>query len=214
MEEGRRKNKAHHGHDRGKPCLLRVGRLLLLSFILFPFSLPQAFGQPEFRVFPSTEATAEGGNVNILVIQTDNEHFQLRVPKKYSAQVHQSEQTIVLTSQNASSVITLKMTTNYAGALPKMETLRDEVAKKYATASLVQTSPCYTSCGAGLLFDLFQPVGGNLTVRMRDAYVAFPEGSFEFTLSCDVREYDQHRLSFSWLLNSFRLQAKPAIMNP
>jgi hypothetical protein len=51
-------------------------------------------------------------------------------------------------------------------------------------------------------------------MRMRVGYVAFKEGSFEFILSCDNREYDQHRLSFAWLLNSFRLQAEPAIKNP
>jgi hypothetical protein len=49
-------------------------------------------------------------------------------------------------------------------------------------------------------------VAGNLTMRIRDGYLAFPEGSFEFTLLCDLREYDKNRLSFAWLLNSFRLQ--------
>jgi hypothetical protein len=91
-----------------------------------------------------------------------------------------------------------------------MEALRDQVARNYPTASLVQTATCYTSCGAGLLFDLFQPAAGNLTLRMRVAYVSFAEGSFEFTLSCDMREYDSNRLSFAWLLNSFRLQSEPA----
>jgi len=207
------KKKEYHGRKQSKTGALCVLRLLLSSFILLPFSWSQAFGQPEFKVFPSTEATVEGGNVNILVIQTDNEHFQLRVPKTYGAQIHQSDQSIVFTSETGSSVITLKMTTNYPGALPKMESLRDEVAKKYATASLVQTSPCITSYSTGLLFDLFQPETGDLTMRIRDAYLAFPEGSFEFTLSCDLREYDKHRLSFAWLLNSFRLRTEPPIKN-
>ena len=51
-------------------------------------------------------------------------------------------------------------------------------------------------------------------MRMRDGYVAFAEGSFEFTLSCDLREYDKHRLAFAWLLNSFRLQAEPVKKEP
>jgi len=172
------------------------------------------FGQPEFKVYPSSETLQEGGNANILIIQTEKEHFALRVPKDYGAQVHPSDQSIVFTSQTSSSVITVKMSTNYAGALPKKEDLRDLVAKKFATASLVQTSTCYTSCGTGVLFELFQPAAGNLTIRMRDAYVAFPEGSFEFTLSCDAQDYDKNRLLFSWLLNSFRLQAEPAKKNP
>lgn len=188
--------------------------LLFLSFILLPFSVSTALGQPEFKVSSGSEATAEGGIVNILVIQTDQERFELRIPKEYSAQAHQSDQSIVFTSLTGSSVITVKMSTNYAGALPKMEFLRDEVTKKYDTASLAQTSACITSAGSGLLFDLFQPVGGNLTMRIRDGYIAFAEGSFEFTLSCDLREYDKHRLSFAWLLNSFRLQPDAAILKP
>jgi hypothetical protein len=92
--------------------------------------------------------------------------------------------------------------------------LRDLVAGKYPSASLVQSSPCYTACGAGLLFDLFQPAAGNLTMRIRNGYVSFPEGSFEFTLSCDSREYDKHRLAFAWLLNSFLLQPEPVKKDP
>jgi hypothetical protein len=210
-EEGKMKREEYNGSGRAKLYWLCVIRLLLSSFILHPSSFSQGFAQSVFRVIPSVEATLEGGDVNILVIRTDNENFQLRVPKEYGAQIRLSDQSIIFTSQNGSSVITMKMTTNYPGALPKMETLRDLVAQKFVTASLVQTSPCITSYRTGLLFDLFQPVAGNLTVRIRDAYLAFPEGSFEFTLSCDLREYDKNRLSFAWLLNSFRLQAQPAM---
>jgi hypothetical protein len=173
-----------------------------------------AFSQPDFRGYPSTEASPEGGVVNILVIQTENEHFQMRVPKDYGAQVHSREQSIVFTSQTGGSMITVRMSTNYARSLPKMEVLRDEVARKYPTASLVQSSTCFTSCGAGLVFDLFQPASGNSTIRIRDGFVSVPEGSFEFTLSCDLKDYDKNRLSFAWLLNSFRLQTSSATTTP
>jgi hypothetical protein len=173
-----------------------------------------AFGQSDFKVYPSTETTAEGGTVSVMVIQTENEHFQLRIPKDYGAQVRQNDQSIVFTSQNGASIITVKMSTNYARTLPKMEELRDEVAKKYSTASLVQSSTCFTSAGTGLVFDLFQPAAGNSTIRIRDGFLSFPEGSFEFTLSCDSREYDKNRLSYAWLLNSFRLQSQSANTNP
>jgi hypothetical protein len=78
----------------------------------------------------------------------------------------------------------------------------------------VQTSPCHTSYATGFLFDLFQPAAGGMTMRLRDGFISFPKGSFEFTLSCDVRDYDQNRLSYAWLLNSFRLQAEPARKDP
>jgi hypothetical protein len=212
-DEGTMKTEENDFCDRTMKQAPSLIRLLISSFILLPFSLALASGQPEFKVAPGTEATPEGDNVNIMVIQTGNENFELRVPKNYGAQVNAADQCIVFTSRTGSSIITLKMSTNYAGTLPKMEELRDQVAKKFATASLVQTSPCRTSCGTGLLFDLFQPAAGDLTMRMRDGFISFTEGSFEFTLSCDVREYDQNRLSFAWLLNSFRLQPEPAKRN-
>jgi hypothetical protein len=173
-----------------------------------------AFGQGEFKVYPSTEATVEGGDVSILVIQTDTQRFQVRGPKGYGAQGRQSDQSILFSSLAGTSVITMKLSSNYAGSLPKMEDLRDQVARKYSTASLVQTSPCHTACGTGLVFDLFQPAAGNLTMRIRDGFVSFPEGSFEFTFSCDSRDYDKNKLSFTWLLNSFRLQPQSATTNP
>jgi hypothetical protein len=191
--------------------------LLLRAFITLALAAlwaASAHGQSEFKVYPSTENEVEGGTVSILVIQTETQRFQVRVPKGYGSQVRQNDQSIVFSSQAGNSIITMKMSTNYAGSLPKMEELRDQVARKYSTASLVQTSPCHTSGGTGLLFDLFQPAAGDLTMRIRDGYVSFPEGSFEFTLSCDARDYDKNRLSFAWLLNSFRLQPQTATTNP
>jgi hypothetical protein len=188
-----------------------VQRLSILALTaLTALCAMSGLAQVDFRAYPSSETTTEGGVVSILVIQAGEDHFQLRVPKDYGAQVRSGEQSIVFTSQTGSSIITVRMSTNYARSLPKTEALRDEVARKYSTASLVQTSTCFTSCGAGVLFDLFQPASGGSTIRIRDGFVSFPEGSFEFTLSCDTKEYDKARLSFAWLLNSFRLQTQSA----
>jgi hypothetical protein len=200
--------------DETKRDLAGIVRLLMTTFVLFPSCVALAADPPEFKVTPSVEVSAEGDSANILAIDTGEQNFELRVPKKFGAQFNTGEQSIVFTSTNGSSVITVKMSTNYAGKLPKMEELRDQVAQKYLGASLVQTSPCHTSYATGCLFDLFQPAAGGMTIRIRDGFISFPKGSFEFTLSCDVRDYDQNRLSYAWLLNSFRLQAEPARKDP
>jgi hypothetical protein len=186
--------------------------LLCLSLVLALVS--PAAAQPLFRVISSTVTSAEGGLVNVLLVQAGDEHFSLRIPKGYGTQVRLESRSIVFTSESGASAITMQVTTNYPGTLPKMEELRDLVAKKHPGASLVQSSSCISDYGSGLCFDLFQPTQNNLTVRIRDAYFSYPEGSFEFTLTCNSADYDKSRLSFAWLLNSFRLQPEPAKKEP
>jgi hypothetical protein len=194
--------------------LTSMARFLMIAFVLFPSCLALAGDPPEFKVTPCAEVMAEGGTANMLAIDTGEQTFELSVPKSFGAQFNTGEQTIVFTSTNGSSVITVRMSTNYAGKLPKMEDLRDQVSQKYPASSLVQTSPCHSSYGTGFLYDLFQPAAGGMTIRIRDGFISFPKGSFEFTLTCDVRDYDQNRLRYAWLLNSFRLQAEPARKDP
>src|SRR5665213_4520486 len=116
------KKQVDNRRERTKPSRLRGFRLFIFFFIL-PFSLAIAYGQPEFNVTAGTEATPEGDDVNIMVIQTGQRHFELRVPKNFGAQVNPDDQSIVFTSATGSSVITVKMSTNYAGELPQMEQL-------------------------------------------------------------------------------------------
>ena len=81
MKEEERKKKHFDGRRRTKSNMRWVSVLLFCSFFLLSSSFSPAFSQPVFRVVPSVEATLEGGDVNILVVRTDNENFQLRVPK-------------------------------------------------------------------------------------------------------------------------------------
>jgi len=163
-----------------------------------------ALGQPVFKVDSSNEPTPEGASVSVLLVQTDHERFSLRLPKGYGAQVRQDGQSIEFTSASGSSIMTVQWSTNYPGALPQKQPLAETVAARHPLASLVQISTCYTAYATGLMFDLFQPTAGKPTLRMREAYVACPEGSIEFTLTCNLADYDKARLSFAWLLNSFR----------
>ena len=185
-------------------------KVCLLILLVFA-AVVSAPAQPAFKVYPSEEKMMEGGTASLLIIETDHGRYSLRVPQEYGAQVHPSDHTVIFTAQNASSVITLKMTTNYAGKLPRQDELRDIVVQKFPTASFARASACYTSCGAGSVFEFFQPAAGNTTMRIKDAYLPFADGSFEFTLKCDSRDYDKNRLGFDWLLNSFRLQADTGI---
>src|SRR5271155_2801296 len=112
--------------DQATSYLLGVIPLVISAFVLLPVAAAVASDQLEFKVSSATEATVEGGNVNIMVIQTGTKHFVLRVPKNFGAQVNAEDQSIVFTSQTGSSVITVKMSTNYAGSLPKTEELRGQ----------------------------------------------------------------------------------------
>ncbi|MGA2177091.1 MAG: hypothetical protein ABSH38_19110 [Verrucomicrobiota bacterium] len=189
---------------------LRLHPVILLAL----FGASWAFGQPLFRVYPRTEVAGEGTRENVLLMEAGNERFELGVPRGYGTQIHLETLSIVFTSRTGASVISVQVSTNYPAALPKQEDLRNEVARKYPGASLVQSSVCFTDFGPGQCFELIRPVADGLTVRLRDAYVSYPEGSFEFTFTCNGADYDKEKLSFTRLLNSFRLQPEPAKKNP
>lgn len=161
-----------------------------------------------FKATPAIITVAEGGRENVLLIQIDDQRFSVVIPKGYGTAVRTDSRSIVFTAESGGSVITAQFTTNYPGALPKEEKLRDEVAAKNPEASLVQSSVSYTDFGPAYSFDLFRPASGGLMLHNRDAYVAYPEGSAEFTFSCDESGFDKQKLAFSRVLNSFRAVPK------
>jgi hypothetical protein len=173
-----------------------------------------ALAQTDFKATLTSVATAEGGSEVVMVVDADNERFSLQVPRGYGSQAHAENRSIVFTSEGGASVINLQFTTNYAGALPKQEKLRDQVAASHPGASLVASSPATTGFGSGYSFDLFRPAGNGLLLRIRDVYVAYPEGSIEMTFSCNSTDFDKQKLGFMRQLNSFRLLPKDAKTNP
>jgi hypothetical protein len=173
-----------------------------------------ALAQSDFKATAATIATAEGGSRSILLVDTDNERFSLSIPQGYGSQSHADTRSILFTSGGGVSVITVRFTTNYPGALPKQDKLRDQVAAHHPGASLVGSSMSATGFGPAQCFDLFQPAGNGLMLRIRDVYVAYPEGSVELTFSCNSADFDKQKYSFGRLLNSFRLLPKDAKTNP
>jgi len=171
-----------------------------------------ALGQ-DFKVYPSYIGSSEGGRHSILMVEMDGAQFSIGSPKLYGSQVFPDTRTIVFTSTLVASVMTVHFTTNYPGKLPEQDQLRDEVAAKYPTASLVSSSSCFTDFGQGQCFELFLPTGDGLMLRMRDAYVSHPAGSVEFTFSCNGADYDKQKLFFSRLLNSFQRVKESAKRN-
>jgi hypothetical protein len=175
---------------------------------------PSALAQPDFKATPTTIETAEGGLDNILLVETDNEQFSLSIPRGYGSQARDDTRSIIFTSGAGVSVITVQFTTNYPGALPKQDRLRDQVAANHPGASLVESSVSSTDFGPAQSFDLFRPAGNGLMLRIRDTYVASPQGSVEFTFSCNGADFEKEKLGFARLLNSFRLLPKDDKKNP
>jgi hypothetical protein len=173
-----------------------------------------ALAQSDFTATPATIANAEGGNQSILLVDTDNERFSFCIPIGYGSQANADSRSVVLTSGAGVSVITVRFSTNYPGALPRQDKLRDQVAANHHGASLVASSAASTAFGPAESFDLFQPAGNGAMLRMRDVFAAYPEGSVELTLSCDSADFDKQKRGFGLLLNSFRLLPRDAKKNP
>jgi hypothetical protein len=108
----------------------------------------------------------------------------------------------------------MRFTAAYAGSLPEGNALRDRVAANHPKASLVSSAQSTTALGPAQIFDLMQPAANGSIVRMRDAYVAYPEGSVELSFSCNSADFDKKKFGFARLLYSFRLVTKDAKGTP
>lgn len=163
-----------------------------------------ALAQHGFSATPATIAMVEGGNDSILTVETDGERFSFSIPIAYGSQVRADTRTVTFTSDVGASIINVQFSTNYPGGLPQKDKLRDQVAAKHPGASLVAA----WGFGPATSFDLFRPAGNGLMLRIRDAYVAYPEGNVELTFTCNSADFDKQKLAFMRLLNSFRLLPK------
>jgi hypothetical protein len=187
-----------------------AARLIILLTVV-PLS---AWAGPDFKVTATTVEMTEGGADFILLVETDSRRFTLSIPKGYGSETQADTRTIVFTSDVGASAITVRFSTNYAGALPNADKLRDQVAASYRTASLVASSAASTGFGPALSFELYQPAGKGLMLRIRDVYASYAEGSVELTFSCNNNDFDKQKIGFMRLLNSFRLVAKDDKVNP
>lgn len=186
-------------------------RLTFLACLLFALAGPtHSFAQAAFKVIPTTVAVAEGATANILLIELGDAQFSVRIPAGYGIAVREESRSILFTSADGASRITVQVTTNYPRALPPSEDVKEAVVRKYPGARVLQCAPCVSDYGRGLYVDLVKSAPNDLSLRIQDAYVPFAAGSFEFILSCNGGDYDRNRLGFVRLLNSFRSQPKAA----
>jgi hypothetical protein len=157
---------------------------------------------------------AEGGAADVLLMAVDNENFSIRIPRGYRAQSHPESRTVNFASESGATAISVHFSTNYARVLPKKETLGEQVVSNRPGATLAAISTAGTGVGPAVSYDLFQPAGKDLMLRVRDVYVPYSEGSVELTFSCNSADFDKQKIEFMQAVNSFRLLDKNATTNP
>jgi hypothetical protein len=184
--------------------------MMILTFA----AATSALAQSDFKTTPTTITMAEGGTESVMLVETDSERFTLVNPRGYGSHASSETRTIIFTAADGASVINVHFTAKYPGALPKQDKLRDQVAANHPGASLVASAPASTAFGPAQSFDLFQPAGNGLMLRIRDVFAAYPEGSSELTFSCNSADFDKQKREFGRVLNSFRLLPKDGKTNP
>jgi len=173
-----------------------------------------ALAQPNFKATPATVNMAEGGRQDLMLVDTDNERFSITIPNDSGSELHADTRSVIFKAAAGDSIITVRFTATYAGGLPTGNTLRDLVAANHPKATLISSAQSSTSLGPAQTFDLMQPAANGSIVRIRDAYVAYPEGSVELTFSCNSADFDKKKFGFARLLYSFRLLTKDAKGTP
>ena len=187
-----------------KRCAIIFGILILFGTVC----------HAQFTVTATTVNIAEGGTVNVLLVAVDNESFSINIPRGYRPQSHPESRTVNFASDSGASAISVRFSTNCARVLPKQEILVDQVLSNHTGATLAGISSAGTGIGPAVSYDLFQPAGKDLMLRVRDIYVAYSEGSVELTFSCNSADFDRQKIEFMQAVNSFRSLDKNATINP
>jgi hypothetical protein len=175
-----------------------------LRLLIFLSLAPAAFGQ--FRVTPAAVQMAEGGAVNLLVIESGRQRFCLRQPPGFNFRVDARNETFLFRSADEKTAVSVQFTTNFPGQLAPRELLRSKVLAQTPGAGIVQSAFCPTGYKPACFFDLVRVLREGMSVRFRHVYAPSPEGAVELVFATDDADFESQRFILSNLLNSFQLE--------
>jgi hypothetical protein len=162
--------------------------------------------QPAFRAYASTVEQAEGGKIDIMVVVLGGERVTVRVPHGYGAQVQAEKRSVVFMDKAGTTAITLRATTNSPGLMPEDDVLRSTALAAYPGGTFLEISTCPTGYNPAKCVDLVRTISPALSLRVRHAFVACPEGAVEVVCAANGAVFEDARVVFNAMMSSLRVE--------
>lgn len=176
---------------------------LILGSLFFACAGP---AQPVFRAYAATVEQTEGGRIDTMVALLGGERVTVRVPHGYSAQVQAEKMSVVFTDKAGTTAITLRMTTNSPGVMPEDDALRDRALAANPGGTFLEMSTCATGYLPAKYVDSLRTVAPDLSLKVRHAFLACPEGAVEVVCSANGSAFEDARVAFNALMSSLRVE--------
>lgn len=175
----------------------------LIAALLFAAGASPA--QPVFRAYASTTEIVEGGKIDLMVVLLGRERVTVRVPHGYGAQVKADKNSVVFLDKTGTTAITLKATTDWPGELPDDEVLRSRALATNPGGTNLEWSTVPTGYQPATLVDLVRPVTSNLSLKVRHAFLACPEGMVEVICAANGPDAENARIAFNSFISSLQV---------
>jgi hypothetical protein len=186
----------------------RIARLGLFGPLLFALSGAGAGLELRTQEEPATEST---NPFTRYLLRTDWGSFELLPPYLWTHQLLTAEQTVVLTAQDASASIRLKLVEGESGKVPALDTesLRRKTCDAYPGATVVGESRYCWQGLYGPCFDFAHSRTGPGRLSSRVVFLPFRGGYAEFMLTAASDQFDKQVRDLSRVVDSFRIKAGP-----
>lgn len=161
-----------------------------------------------FEVSKGVVVIPERGNVETIVLLTENRQFSFIPPYSYTSSVKTNLSQITFVSPQGNIAISVQITTSSPGSLPEESVLRDRMSALYPGCKFVQASGVYFWQGSGRSVDVSRVLPSKSRLMTRVAFLPFDEGTVEVTLTSDEASFPKQRSFFAAILSSFKIEPR------
>lgn len=189
-----------------------VGRFVLGESTASQSTLPSTSApkslRAKFKVKVESITLAEGGLVHMTVILSDELKISFMQPNGCSYSIQAEERKISFSAIQSQIGLTVRVLTSFS--LPDDAGILARFHEIYKDAQIQPIAEVISSAGPGRSCDI-QRVFKNVSVMItRHAFIPFSGGCLEIVFTTDAASFEARRFAFTWLMNSLKIEPRPA----
>jgi hypothetical protein len=185
----------------------------LFSSPLFP-SLAALFcswlpleGAETFRLVSQPLWIPERGEVASYVLLAGSNRFSFLPPAAWRISGNAEKREVILLSHDQIVSISFRIV---GKGKQDVDRWREEVVRRYPSATMVNEFICYTRDGHGICFEFQRTASKKSKLSTRLAFVPFSDGTVEFLLTAPNEKSEEYSFAFANFLTSFHSEKCPS----